>query len=174
MKSGGININSKLAYALKLRNDGEDEQSRQLLIELVRNNHKHAELNFHCAQTHDGMGLEEEAVEYYEKAIELGLPDDLLRDAFVCLGSTYRVIGQLQQSHDILLKGEKKFPDYEPIKVFKALTLHNIDHHSKALETVLKTLLRTTNDEAVQKYSRALGYYAENLDGPLDESGNHD
>ncbi|ASN06961.1 tetratricopeptide repeat protein [Virgibacillus necropolis] len=123
-----------------------------------------AELNFHCAQTHDDMGLEEEAVEYYERAIRIGLPDELLKDAYVCLGSTYKVIGEFQKSLEVLLKGEKKFPEYEPIQVFKALTLHSLEDHSKALKTVLHTLLKTTNDKGIQNYSRALHYYAEVLD----------
>lgn len=159
-------MNSQLEHALKLRSDGEEEQSRQLFIELVRQNHNNAELNFHCAQTHDGMGLEEEAVEYYERAIRIGLPDELLKDAYVCLGSSFKVIGEYQKSFDILSIGEEKFPNYEPIQVFKALTLYGMDRHSTALKTVLLSLLKTTNDKEIQKYSRALHYYAEVLDEP--------
>lgn len=157
-------MNSELERALKLRDDGEEEQSRQLFIELVRQDYMNAELNFHCGQTHDGMGLEEEAVEYYERAIRIGLPDELLKDAYVCLGSTYKVIGEFEKSLELLLKGEKEFPDYEPIQVFKALTLHSMGDHSKALETALFTLLKTTNDEGIQGYRRALYYYAGSLD----------
>ncbi|WP_404451386.1 tetratricopeptide repeat protein [Virgibacillus necropolis] len=157
-------MNSQLEYALKLRDDGEEEQSRQLFIELVRKDHNNAELNFHCAQTHDGMGLEEEAVEYYERAISIGLPEELLKDAYVCLGSTFKVIGEYQKSLDILSKGEEEFPYYEPVQVFKALTLHSMNDHSKALKTVLHSLLKTTNDKGIQNYSRALHYYAEFLD----------
>ncbi|WP_186306612.1 hypothetical protein [Siminovitchia fortis] len=47
-----------------------------------------AEINFQCGQIHDALGLEEEALEFYKKAIKIGLPDELLKDAYVCLGST--------------------------------------------------------------------------------------
>lgn len=100
-------MNIQLENALKLRANGEEEQSRQLFIELVRQDHKNAELNFHCGQTHDGMGLEEEAVDYYERAIQIGLPGGLLKDAYVCLGSSYKVIGEFEKSLEMLLRGEK-------------------------------------------------------------------
>lgn len=157
-------MNSQLEQALKLRANGEEEKSRQLFIELVRQDHNNAEVNFHCGQTHDGMGLEEEAVEYYERAIRTGLPDELLKDAYVCLGSTYKVIGEFEKSLEVLLRGEKEFPDYEPIQVFKSLTLNSMGDYSKALEIALFTLLKTTNDEEIQKYSKALYYYAGSLD----------
>ena len=67
----------------------------------------------------------------------------------------------------MLSKGENEFPDYELKKVCRALTLHSMGDHSKALETFLIALLKTTNDEGIQEYSRALYYYA----GTLDESG---
>ncbi|WP_430788290.1 tetratricopeptide repeat protein [Virgibacillus flavescens] len=157
-------MKSQIDQTIKLRDNGEEEQARQIFIELVRQNRGNAELNFHCAQTHDGMGLEEEAVDYYEKAIEIGLPDELLKDAYVCLGSTYKVIGEYEKSLEVLTNGEEKFPHYEPLKAFKSLTLHSMGDHSKALETALVTLLKTTNDKDLQKYSRALHYYAGSLE----------
>ena len=153
----------KLELALKLRFQGEMEESRLLFLELVQDFPMDGEINFQCGQTHDALGLEEEALEYYEKAINIGLPDEMLQDAYVCLGSTYKVLGAYQKSLEVLLKGQELFPNYSPLKIFLSLTLYSLNDHSRALEIVLKTLLETTNDEGIKNYSRALKYYSEHL-----------
>jgi tetratricopeptide (TPR) repeat protein len=87
-------MNEQIAFAIKLRNEGKLEKSKELLLELVNLHPNHAEIHYHCGLVHDSMGLEKEAVEFYEKAIRLGLKEETLKDAFVCLGSTYRVLGK--------------------------------------------------------------------------------
>jgi tetratricopeptide (TPR) repeat protein len=89
-----IFVNEQFALAVKLINEGKLEKSKELLLELVNLHPNHAEIHYHCGLVHDSMGLEKEAVEFYEKAIRLGLKEETLKDAFVCLGSTYRVLGK--------------------------------------------------------------------------------
>ncbi|MEG0473014.1 MAG: hypothetical protein RR588_11835, partial [Solibacillus sp.] len=62
----------KLDLALKLRSEGELEKSRGLFLELVHEQPLNAEINFQCGQTHDAMGLEAEALEFYQTAIKIG------------------------------------------------------------------------------------------------------
>ncbi|WP_077622868.1 tetratricopeptide repeat protein [Sediminibacillus massiliensis] len=154
----------KLESALLKRETGQMEDSRQLLLELANENAENGEILFQCGQTHDAMGLEEEAVPYYEKAIEAGLPDETLKDAYVCLGSTYKVLGKDDSSLKVFSKGESLFPEYRPLQVFKSLTLFSMNQHAAALSVVLKALTETTNDQDISKYSRALSYYAEHMD----------
>ena len=156
-------MKEKLEFALKLRSEGELEKSKLLFLELVHDHPMNAEINFQCGQTHDAMGLEEKALVFYERAIQIGLPDELLKDAYVCLGSTYKVLGYNQKSLDVLTKGQYLFPDYHPLKIFKSLTLYSLNEYSEAMEIILKTLLDTTDDIGIKNYSKAVRYYSEHL-----------
>ncbi|MEG0440656.1 MAG: tetratricopeptide repeat protein, partial [Solibacillus sp.] len=89
---------------------------------------------------------------------------ELLKDAYVCLGSTYKVLGDYQKSLEVLSKGQELFPNYQPLQVFKSLTLFSLNEHSKAMEILIKTLVETTNDIGIKKYSRAIKYYSEHLE----------
>ncbi|RWR03961.1 tetratricopeptide repeat protein [Siminovitchia fortis] len=161
--TGMKRMEEKLELALKLKFEGELEKSRLLLLEILHDQPLNAEINFQCGQIHDALGLEEEALEFYKKAIKIGLPDELLKDAYVCLGSTYRVLGSYQKSLDVLSKGQDLFPDYRPLHIFKALTLYSLHEHQKAMEIMLKTLVETTSDAGIGNYGRALRYYSEHL-----------
>ncbi|WP_199426560.1 tetratricopeptide repeat protein [Thermaerobacillus caldiproteolyticus] len=153
-----------LALAIKLRNEGHLEQSRELLLDLVKRYPNDGEIHFYCGQVHDSMGLEKEAVEFYEKAVRLGLKEESLKDAFVCLGSTYRVLGKYDESLEVLTKAQQQFPDYRPVQIFLALTLYSLKRYSEAMEIVLKNLIDTTDDEELHSYRRALKYYADHLE----------
>lgn len=83
-----------LKQAIKLRNEKKYAQSREILIGLT-NFTRDAEVLYQCAWIHDVMGLETEAVPYYEQAIENGLDGESLRGAYIGLGSTYRCIGNM-------------------------------------------------------------------------------
>ena len=99
------------------------------------------------------MGLEKEAVEFCEKAIRLGLKEENLKDAFVCLGSTYRVLGNYyEKSLEVLTEVRKLFPDYRPVQIFLSLTLYSLKRYSEAMEIVLKNLIDTTDDEGLHNY----------------------
>lgn len=65
----------------------------------------------------------ENAVEYYKKAISLGLPDEELRYAYIGLGSTYRTLGQYNESREVLEEGLSKFQQDKAMAVFYAMTL---------------------------------------------------
>jgi tetratricopeptide (TPR) repeat protein len=158
-----MSVKEQLALAIQLRNKGKLEQSKQLLLKLIHLYPNDSEIYFHCGQVHDSMGLEKEAVEFYEKAIRLGLKEESLKDAFVCLGSTYRVLGEYDKSLEVLTKARQQFPDYRPVQIFLALTLYSLKRYSEAMEIMLKNLIDTTDDEGLHNYQRALKYYAGHL-----------
>ena len=56
---------------------------------------------------------------YYLRAIAGGLPGDLLRSAYVGLGSTYRVLGRFLESLGVLDQGLAEFPQAREIIVFR-------------------------------------------------------
>lgn len=67
---------------------------------------------------HDVMGLETEAMPYYEQAIANGLEGESLCGAYIGLGSTYRCIGEYDKAITVLETGLQQFPDNDVMKVF--------------------------------------------------------
>ncbi|MEB2281902.1 tetratricopeptide repeat protein [Lysinibacillus xylanilyticus] len=84
-------------------------------------------------------------------------------DAYLGLGSTYRALGQYEQSKRILEQSQSEFPEAEHLKVFYAITLYNLSEHSKAMETLLNTVIQTTNHKGIKKYSKAIKFYSDKL-----------
>jgi tetratricopeptide (TPR) repeat protein len=67
-------MSPELERAIELRKQGQYESARELLLQLIRTSPDDPFILLECAFAHDSMGLENEAVPYYEKAIRLGLP----------------------------------------------------------------------------------------------------
>jgi tetratricopeptide (TPR) repeat protein len=154
----------RLRQAVELRESGELERARQLLLELRGEFPEDAQVAVQTAWVHDSIGLEEEAVEHYEAAIAGELSDDELRGALLGLGSTYRTLGRDEDSDRIFRQGIERFPDFKGLRAFHAMTTYNLGHPRDAIEQLLKLLLETTNDPSILRYQRALGAYAEDLD----------
>lgn len=157
-------MNEKLNQAIKFRELGQLEKSNNVLNELVQSFPTDAYINYQCAWSFDVMGEESKAVPYYEKAIELGLSGKDLEGAIIGLGSTYRTLGKYEKSHDIFIKGLELYPNNQAIKVFFSMTLYNLHKHSSAMEILLNSLVQTSTNEDIQRYKRALTFYADKLD----------
>lgn len=108
----------KRLQAIEFRQNGDYLASCQLLKELIAQNPDNAELLYQCAWSHDTAGLEVEAVPYYEKAIQLGLEESDLSEAYLGLGSTYRTIGAYQKSKQLYLEALKNFQKIKFIQFF--------------------------------------------------------
>jgi hypothetical protein len=160
----GASRDERLAHAIKLREDGQAEQARQLLLELRAEYPTDAHVAYQTAWVHDSLGLEEEAVPHYEAAIAGDLTDDELRGALLGLGSTYRALGRDAESDRTLRQGIERFPDYRPFRVFHALTMYNISQSREAVRQLLKLLIETTTDADIARYRRSLDAYADDLD----------
>jgi predicted Zn-dependent protease len=154
----------RLATAISLREDGQLEQARQLLLGLRAEFPADAHMALQTAWAHDKMGLEEEAAPHYEAALAGDLSDDELRSAFLGLGSTYRALGRDADSDRVLRQGVERFPDYRPLRVFHALTLYSLGQPRAAVEGLLTLLLETTADADIQRYRSTLAAYADDLD----------
>lgn len=154
----------KLTEALELRKRQNYVKSNEILIELAETYPEDAEIAYQCAWSFDVRGMERRAIPYYQKAIELGLPDQDAQAAFLGLGSTYRTVGEYANSKEILEKARKLFPDNRAIHVFYALTLFNCNDHHQAMEILINQLVDTTNDEEIKRYRKALSFYADKID----------
>ncbi|MCA0970262.1 tetratricopeptide repeat protein [Halobacillus litoralis] len=147
---------------LSMKKDGLYEDAIKVLRERLQTEET-GELYHHFAQCHDALGYEKEAVTYYEKALKLGLPDEVKKDTYVCLGSSCQVLEQVEMALQILDQGLSEFPDYPPLHLFRSLVLFSCNQEGAALQEVLYTYLNTTSDRDVTKYRRALQHYAAQL-----------
>lgn len=154
----------RLARAVELRERGEDEHARQLLLELRSEFPDDAQIAVQTAWVHDSLGLEEEAVEHYRAALAGELTDDELRAAFLGLGSTYRALGRDAESDETFRQGIERFPDFGALRAFHAMTLYNLGRPREAVRELLVLLLATSSDPSIERYRRSLTAYTEDLD----------
>ena len=158
----------ELEIAVALRKEGKLKESNEILVTLAKDYPDNSIINYQCAWSFDVLSLEKEAVPYYEKAISIGLPEIELKGAILGLGSTYRTLGKYQKSREIFEKGLAKFTDDRSMKVFYAMTLYNLNEHSKAMEILLTNLAQTSSDENIKTYKKAIEFYSDKLDEILD------
>ncbi|WP_339291308.1 tetratricopeptide repeat protein [Paenibacillus sp. FSL E2-0201] len=135
-----------------------------MLLELYEQNSNDAELLYQLAWTHDVLGLEREAVPFYEKSLTLGLPSEQRVGALLGLGSTFRTLGEYENSKAILEQAIHEYPENKEFPVFLAMTLHNLGDHSLAMGMLLKLLADTSGDEGIRSYSKAISYYSDKLE----------
>jgi len=157
-------VHEQLKNAINLREKGSLNESNELLIKLVNEYPKSALINFHCAWSYDVLGKEAKAVLYYEKAIQLGLTDEDLESALIGLGSTYRTLGQYDNSKRTFQKAIELFPNNKAFQVFYAMTLYNLKHHHEAMSLLLCCIAETTQDQNIIAYKKAIEFYSNKLD----------
>jgi tetratricopeptide (TPR) repeat protein len=115
------------------------------------------------------MGLEPEAIPYYEQAVQRGLEGADLQECLVCLGSSYRVVGESQEAVDLLEDAIDQFPDNNSSRAFLALAYYSTDQVEDSVRTLMELLLETTKDENILAYADPLDYYKDNLDDVWEE-----
>ncbi|WP_409492546.1 tetratricopeptide repeat protein [Amycolatopsis sp. cmx-11-12] len=155
---------SETQEAIQLRELGTDDARRQL-VALSEQNPRDAVIAYQTAWAHDSAGLEAEAAPFYERALSGdGLSTEDRHGVFVGLGSTYRVLGKYGESLKTLRRGLDEFPDDGALRTFLAMALYNVGEAREAAGTLLKVLAATSSDAGVQRYRRAVEYYADHLD----------
>jgi len=117
-----------------------------------------------AAWARDAQGAEADALVHYEKAFALGLSGENLRSALLGAGSTYRNLGQFGRSEDMLRRGIQDYGDSSEFSAFLALTLYSAGRFREAISILLQLVADATTDVNIQRYNRALRYYAANPD----------
>ncbi|MFI8814818.1 MULTISPECIES: tetratricopeptide repeat protein [unclassified Streptomyces] len=153
-----------LAEAVRLRADGRPEEARERLLALTAEFPDDAEVAYQTAWVHDVLGLESEAVPYYERCLrDTALAAEDRSAALLGLGSTYRVLGRYGQAVETLRRGVAEFPDDGALRTFLSMALFNTDEHHEAMRVLLELLASTSDDRSVQRYRRAIEHYAKDL-----------
>lgn len=156
-------MNQALHKAIELRENGQHEVARAELLRLAQLEPDNPIVNYQCAWTHDNLGLESEAIRFYEQAIAAGLADNDLEGAILGLGSSYRCVGEYAKSVEILRQGVEQFPSNKGLQVFLALSLHSAGHNADAVAILLQNLAETSSDKSISQYKRAILQYSKEL-----------
>ena len=155
-----------LERGIRLREAGELEEARTVLLELLQVDPEDPAVNYQCAWVHDRMGLEREAIPLYERAIGRGLSGADLEGAILSLGSSYRAVGDPAKAAAVLRGGAAHFPQNRAMRVFLAMALHDLDEHDEAVGILLRNLAETSSDPEISAYKEALSVYANRLNEP--------
>lgn len=156
-------MDNRLVIAIQLRNENKPDQALALFGELLKSYPEDPTINYQMAWTCDIMGKESEAVPFYETAISKGLSGEDRKGAMLGLGSTYRCLGEYQKSLKVFDQAIVEFPKERALKVFRALTIHNLGKSAEAIGELLIQLLDTTGDNSIRSYDKALRYYSGTL-----------
>ncbi len=117
-----------------------------------------AEALFELAGVHDALGIEDEAIPLYRRAIAAGLEGMSALRAPIQLASTLRNVGESAKAVSILESMPDAGIDEGARQAFLALALHDEGRHGDALRTALLALIPTLGG-----YQRSLTDYAAEL-----------
>jgi tetratricopeptide (TPR) repeat protein len=162
-------IETIIAQAKELRRADELEESQELLLDLLRKYPTNPTVLYEVGGSHDVLGEEREAIPYYRRAIKAGLDGTDLQECLVCLGSSYRAIGEFDEALAVLQEAVERFPDHNSGHVFLALAYYSDGQEDESVRILLDLLLKTTTDEDILAYADALDFYKDNLDEIWDE-----
>jgi tetratricopeptide (TPR) repeat protein len=158
---------SLLAEAVSLRTADRTEEARTCLLGLGERFPDDAEIAYQTAWAHDRLGLEAEAVPFYEKALAGAEAGELApadrQGALLGLGSTYRTLGRYDDAVRTLRTGAAEFPEAGALRTFLAMALFNTGEAHEGMRLLLRLLAETSDDASVQRYREAIEYYAKDL-----------
>ena len=154
----------ELAAIEALRRVGDHEGAHARAIILARDHPDDVNAALAAGGTCDRLGLERDAIVHYERALELGVPEDVRRDFTIWYGSTLRNVGRVEESLARLAEGTTVYSEDAAIRAFLALALHSAGHDTLALATMLEAaLVAAARPEGFRGYERALATYQTEL-----------
>lgn len=112
----------------------------------------------------DRLGLEHDAIVHYDRAVQLGIPEDTREDFIIWHGSTMRNVGRVEEAVAKLAEGCTVYPENVAMRAFLALALHSAGHATLALATMLEAALGAAKrPDGFGRYARALASYQTEL-----------
>ena len=158
-------MNAKQLFdVMALREAGDLDGALFVARGIVGRNPDDPQAHYQLASTLDTIGNEREAVDAYESALSLGLVEPEREGALLGLGSTLRALGRYVDAERLFSEAVEAYPHNAAFRVFRALNDYNRGAYHDATRSLLCELVRTTNDQTISLYTRALERYAQNLD----------
>ena len=149
-----------------LSREGRAEEALTVAQALVERYPDDPRAHFEYGGVLDYQGREAAAVAPYRRAQELGLAGDDLPRLYVQLGSTLRNVGKPWDAVHLLEEGRGQFPDYAPIRAFRAIALVSAGCAEEAVVELLDVVLANAECIKLDGYERALLDYTEALRPP--------
>jgi len=118
---------------------------------------------FEYASALDSAGREEEAAREYERALALGLPDQLRQNLRIQYGSTLRNLGRHDEAVAVLREAYWSETEDLAAPAFLALALASAGRGDEGVGVLINTLLSSVADPRLRRYQRSLNAYAGEL-----------
>ena len=149
---------------IQLRKQNKKNEAKELMETLILLEPDNPYYNYQMAWCNDSLGKEKEAIQYYVRAIDLGLIGEDLLGAYIGLGSSYRTLGEYKKAKTLFETAMKQFPNNNTLKTFYLIVLYNLKDYKNSVSLLLKLLIKTSSDEEIKSFSGALDFYSDNLD----------
>ncbi len=122
-----------------------------------------AQREYELGGEHDSAGREQQAIPHYERALALGLPDELLPGALLQLGSSLRNVGRNDEALALFDDAVARFPDHAALRLFRAFALATAGRDREALVDVLDLARTRIDAPEIDRYRRSLEGYTRAL-----------
>mgnify|MGYP000957266163 CR=1 FL=1 len=86
---------------IQLRKQNKKNEAKELMETLISLEPDNPYYNYQMAWCNDSLGKEKEAIQYYVRAIDLGLIGEDLLGAYIGLGSSYRTLGEYKKAKQL-------------------------------------------------------------------------
>ncbi|MBB2891463.1 tetratricopeptide repeat protein [Flexivirga oryzae] len=111
---------------------------------------------YELAGAHDSAGLEDEALQWYERALARRIDEPYRHRALIQQASTLRHLGRFDESLAILDRLAEEYPGNTAVVLFRALTLHDLGRDTEALRATAAQLVASSAEPDVQRYLNSL------------------
>lgn len=153
-----------LNHAILLRKDKKFEQSRKILFDLINSQDQvTGAIYLNIAWAYDNEGREQDALEYYQKALQETLSPPDLFEATFGLACTYHSLGQFIQAEQIFIKLREHYPLASEVLPFYALCLQALNKKDEALQILFDLMIEHPPTAAISAYKPAITYYVRAL-----------
>jgi tetratricopeptide (TPR) repeat protein len=122
-----------------------------------------AEREYELGGEHDSAGRADEAVPHYERALALGLREELVPGALLQLGSTLRNLDRNDEAIAVFDDAVARFPDHVALRLFRAFALATAGRDREALVDVLDLARTRIDAPEVDRYRGSLERYTRDL-----------
>jgi cyanophycin synthetase len=112
---------------------------------------------------HDSAGREQEAIPHYERALALGLPDELVPRCLLQLASSLRNVGRADDALATFDDASARYPDDAALTLFRAFQLADLGREREALVSVLHLARTRIDAPEIRRYARSLENYTNDL-----------
>ena len=150
--------------AVQLRRQQQYDESNAILKELVEWPEARGKAYLQLAWNCDVQGFEQQAIPYYQQALQGQLTEQERFDALLGVASSLRTVGQYDKAHEYFQQGLKEYPQRAELLPFYAMNLYNLGCSKQAVELLLSTLIKNTDNKNIKSYRAAIELYAEDLD----------